>query len=203
MRWLRKRNKLQSKIRKWFLDFLQEEENQESNIEGFQKKGEIDHHDESYTKFLDVYAYNTEMNCALKFKLKQWFFAITMGILVAITLLFAVSMWGAFQIVKKVEDINSISLEAILGVVTIIAPSITSLIVAFVKIPEIIAQYLFNIEEESSMNSIIKNIQDYDKDRYNMDADVEGYRMRELEIKKTQPPKKDKEIEDPPERKAE
>lgn len=46
---------------------------------------------------------------------------------------------------------------------TIVFPAISSLIVAFIKIPQIIAQYLFNVEEDSYMNSIIKNIQDYDK----------------------------------------
>lgn len=56
---------------------------------------------------------------------------------------------------------------------TILVPSITSLIVAFVEIPKIIAQYLFNVQEDSFMDSVIKNIQDYDKAMYELEHRAE------------------------------
>ena len=66
-------------------------------------------------------------------------------------------------------------MEAILSLITVILPSISSLIVAFIKIPEIIARYLFNIKEDNYMNSVIKNIQDYDKSMFAME-----HRIKEL-----------------------
>ena len=69
---------------------------------------------------------------------------------------FKESLEYAFDFFGKVKDVNEISIEAILSVVTILVPAKTSLVVAFVEIPKIIAQYLFNVQEDNFMDSVIK-----------------------------------------------
>lgn len=120
-------------------------------------------HSKSYSDLLDVYVQSVQLNMRLKKWFKILFFAITMTILVAIVVIFALSLVYAC---KKYSKINNINIEAIASIVTIILPSICSLIIAFIKIPEIIAKYLFNIQEDKYMNSVIKNIQDYDKSMF-------------------------------------
>ena len=75
----------------------------------------------------------------------------------------------AFHSFDKFDNLNGVTMEAILSIVTIVIPAISSLIVAFIKIPEIIAQYLFNTKEDENMSLIIKNIQDYDTAMFEME----------------------------------
>lgn len=138
-------------------------------------------HSSSYTKILDQYVVSTKRNMTIKIYFKAIFFFITMGILVAIVYFFYTSLQYLFDNFNKFESLNDITFEAILSMITIILPAISSLIVAFVKIPEIIAQYLFNIEEDNSMNSVIKSIQDYDKEMFAMEHRVENILLQTKE----------------------
>lgn len=90
--------------------------------------------------------------------------AITL--IVIITKIFIQSTEYVFDLSKKLDKINDNKFEIILSVLTIILPAASSFVVAFLKIPEIIAKYLFNTEEERYMDSIIKNIQDYDREMF-------------------------------------
>lgn len=56
------------------------------------------------------------------------------------------------------------------------------MIVALLKIPEIIAEYLFNTEEDYFMNEIIRNIQEHDKAMYAMNHKADSF-MKENEMK--------------------
>ena len=134
-------------------------------LEGADKPHSIEvlKHSKNYSKLLNIYVESSHANSEMKKWFKILFFAITMGSMLAIVYFFWLSLNYAFNSFNKFENLNEISMEAILGVATIVFPAISSLIVAFIKIPQIIAQYLFNVEEDSYMNSIIKNIQDYDK----------------------------------------
>lgn len=134
-------------------------------LEGADKPHSIEvlKHSKNYSKLLNIYVESSYANSKMKKWFKILFFAITMGSMLAIVYFFWLSLNYAFNSFNKFENLNEISMEAILGVATIVFPAISSLIVAFIKIPQIIAQYLFNVEEDSYMNSIIKNIQDYDK----------------------------------------
>lgn len=97
---------------------------------------------------------------------KILFFIITMGTLIAIVIFFGLSLKYAASVFLRFENPNIINAETVLSVITILFPSFVSMIVAFIKIPEIIAKYLFNIQEDRYMNSVIKNIQDYDKNMF-------------------------------------
>ena len=89
-----------------------------------------------------------------------------MGTLIAIVIFFGLSLKYAASVFLRFENPNIINAETVLSVITILFPSFVSMIVAFIKIPEIIAKYLFNIQEDRYMNSVIKNIQDYDKNMF-------------------------------------
>ena len=90
-----------------------------------------------------------------------------MIILVSVLVFFHSSLNYVYKIIT-VNNISQLSMESVLSVATMIVPSICSLIVAFIKLPEIIAKYLFNKNEDNSMNSIITSIQVHDREVYKM-----------------------------------
>ena len=129
-------------------------------------------HSISYSDLLSTYVKMVKRNSYIKDTLKILFFFITIGSLVFIVYLFGETLKYAFNFFENQKDTNEISIETILSVVTIVIPAVSSLIVAFIKIPEIIAEYLFNIEEDNYMNSIIKNIQDHDQSMFAMEHKI-------------------------------
>lgn len=156
---------------------------------------EVLKHSKNYSKLLDIYVVSTKNNITMKNWFKILFFIITMGSMLAIVYLFYISLQYAFDNFGKFEDLNEVSIEAILSIATVILPAISSLIVAFIKIPEIIAHYLFNIEEDNYMNSVIKNIQDYDKAMFAMEHKIDELLMNN---KDQTPFSEDENIEESP-----
>lgn len=156
---------------------------------------EILKHSKNYSKLLDIYVNTTHFNIIMKISFKILFFFITMGSMLAMIYLFYISLQYAFNSFDKFDSLNDISVEAILSIITVVLPAISSLIVAFVKIPEIIAQYLFNVEEDNYMNSIIKNIQDYDKSMFAMEHKIDELLM---DNKDQEPSASDDGIDDSP-----
>lgn len=156
---------------------------------------EVLKHSKNYSKLLDIYVTSTKRNIIMKSWFKSLFFIITMGIMLIIVYLFYDSLQYAIDNFAKFKNLNEISIEAILSIITVILPVISSLIVAFIKIPEIIAQYLFNVEEDNYMNSVIKNIQDYDKAMFAMEHKIDEMLIKN---KDQEPSAADDEIEDPP-----
>ena len=86
-----------------------------------------------------------------------------------------------FSSTRNVADIiNTISNKKdsnnetiVIEMITVVVPPLLSLIVSFIKIPEIIAKYLFNIKEDAYMTSIIENLQNYDKSIYSIEKKIE------------------------------
>lgn len=130
---------------------------------------EILKHSKNYSKLLDIYVDSANQNITMKKWFKIIFFIVTMCSLISVVILFFLTLLYAFHSFDKFDNLNGITMEAILSIVTIVIPAISSLIVAFIKIPEIIAQYLFNTKEDENMNLIIKNIQDYDTAMFEME----------------------------------
>lgn len=122
-------------------------------------KDETIKHSESYSILINKYIENVEKNDILKRKLKERFFWVTMSILMALTAIFILAI-GALCIGVI---INKVTGKFIVSIITIIAPVLSSLLVALLKIPKIIAKYLFNKKEDKSMNKLIRDIQLYDK----------------------------------------
>lgn len=160
---------------KWIKDRFKQKELKTSEIldlTEFALSTEALKHSKSYSELLSTYVKATKRNSYIKDILKVLFFIITIGTLVAIVIIFYNTLNYSFDFFKATQNINEISLEAILSVVTVLLPAISSLIVAFIKIPEIIAKYLFNIKEDTYMNSIIKNIQDHDQSMFAMEHKI-------------------------------
>jgi len=146
---------------------------------------EVLKHSKNYSKLLDVYVDSVQKNVANKNNLKIKFFWIIMVILIIIVASFCWSLIYAHNILKQYENLNDITIQALLSVVTIIFPTISSLIVAFIKIPEIIAHYLFNIEEDNYINAIIKSIQDYDKEMFASEHKIDDTLMAHSKVNKS------------------
>lgn len=130
-------------------------------------------HSQSYSFLLDFYVWSAKISIIMKNVFKGVFFIIVMSILIGIVFIFWRIIKYVFTAYSSLKDINDISLETILSMMTLILPAISSLIVAFIKIPEVIARYLFNIQEDDNMNKIIKNIQNYDRDMFALENKVE------------------------------
>lgn len=92
-----------------------------------------------------------------------------MGILIVLTCVFRKTIIDMSSAVKTNKDIT---IKSLTSVITIIVPAISSLIVALIKIPQTIAQYLFDTEEDKFMNKIIENIQHYDISMYAMENKI-------------------------------
>ena len=162
------------------------------NLTEFALSTEALRHSKSYSELLSVYVRTTKRNSYIKDCLKILFFIITMGALIAMVYIFYDTLDYAFHFFEDASGNNEISLEAILSIVTVMLPAISSLIVPFIKIPEIIAKYLFNIQEDIYMNSIIKNIQDHDQSMFSMEHKIN------VTLAENKQESLDDEFEDPP-----
>jgi len=109
-------------------------------------------HNAHYDDLLGHYVKNIINTQKEKNLHKKVFFGIICGVLVAISLLFIIIM--ILCSVKVIED----------NILQIIVSSSLSFLATFIILPQIITNYLFNAEEEKNIASIIKNIQDYDKE---------------------------------------
>ena len=152
-------------------------------------------HSKNYSRLLDAYITATEDNMRMKMWLKAFFFLITVSSMLIIAIVFYKSINYVFRIVGSFHDLNNISIEAVLSLVTIILPSVSSLLVAFIKIPKIIAKYLFNADEDYYMSLILKNIQDYDRAVFAMEQEIEELLLKN---KDQEIAAADDEIEDSP-----
>lgn len=115
-----------------------------------------DSRSKKYTKLLKKYVKNTEESLALKLTLKKVFFYGISSILVVLIILFVVIVIVSALNYDKLSSKNNVAL--ILPLVS----SLSTTLVAICKLPEIIAHYLFNPEEEKSIIEIIGEMQEYD-----------------------------------------
>lgn len=149
-----------------------------------QKIGHLEAHDMSNTKILGLYVNSISISLWIKNILKVMFFGVIIFILCYALYFFKYALDFTTDLIMhtlKPEGNGQISYEIILSAVTVIVPAVTSLIVAFLKLPEIIAKYLFNVKEDKYMKSIIRNIQQYDRDMYALANKVESDLARTME----------------------
>lgn len=131
------------------------------------------HHTKSYSGILELYVERIRSGMRLKFVLKIFFFIITMGVLCTIVVVFCVCMFGVTDFVSEYGEDKEATVESILLVLSTAVPSVTSLVIAFIKLPEIIAQYLFDPKEDEYMTVVIKNTQDFDHKVLGMDVSTD------------------------------
>lgn len=112
-------------------------------------------HDNAYTSILNAYAENINETLRSKKRFKKTFFILSYTLLAGSFLSFFLLIM--YLIVKK-------PLTEVVEWCSVVVPALVSFLTVFIVIPKIIAEYLFNSEEEKYMSEIIKNLQDYDKE---------------------------------------
>ena len=108
-------------------------------------------HNSDYTKLLGCYVENLSKTLKAKYWFKIIFFGFIMFAIIIVLDIFMRSINYALQC----EEMSA-AIVAIIG-------GFVSLISATIALPSIIAQYLFNIDEEKDASEIIKNMQEFDK----------------------------------------
>lgn len=125
-------------------------------------QGTHDKYTDAYVNILETYRSQIDSSVTKKNALKEKFFISIKYVMYALTILFLVTIIGSFvlfyQMIKN--DYNSVSI--ITGAISAIISSFVTMVLSIFKLPEIIANYLFNKEEDNLMNDIIKNIQTYE-----------------------------------------
>lgn len=147
-----------------------------------ENNSEYKEHAKKYTDFLEEYKSYTKNSNNLKDKYKRIFFWIITVILCILVLLFFASVCIGFIGIVVIVILEKESVEVIAGIITTVASSFSAALVALFKLPKIIAEYLFNKEEEDSMVKIIEQIQQYDRNMYALEKDVERKLMENSEI---------------------
>ncbi len=116
----------------------------------------IDHSDE-YTKLLKSYVKNVETTLADK-RIHKWvFFVFSIIVLSAITVALGTVVYHIYT-----NSINNVDFIVDINIISLLTTVLISFLTTFIVIPNIITNYLFNIEEEKNMSTVIKNIQEYD-----------------------------------------
>ena len=121
----------------------------------------INANNKSFSNLLNTYVKNANRNLIAKLFFKIIFFATCVVILVGIFILLSKITWFCLN--------NEVSTETL--IVTMLN-TIVSFLSAFIVLPRVIAEYLYNSDEEKNMTELIKNIQERDKSiRENMKSE--------------------------------
>lgn len=131
-------------------------------------------HAQKYTDFLENYRRYTKESNELKNKYKKKFFWIIMIILASLVVTFITVVIVSVFIIP-----NKKSIEVIVVIITTVISSFSTVLVALFQLPKIIADYLFNKKENSSIAKIIEQIQQNDKDMYTLEKRVERKLMEQ------------------------
>ena len=150
------------------------------------ENNKYDEHTQKYTELLSAFITNAKGSNSVKNGLKISFFVFIVVIMIALIVLFFCSIFKAFGIIMHLNLNDVHNLESVIGSVVSIIPSLATILVSLIKLPEIIAKYLFNPQEDNNMLTIIEKIQKYDIEMYTLDKDIERIMMeRKLETGNT------------------
>jgi len=129
----------------------------------------------AYVDILNTYKTQIESSVTKKNELKQSFLELISVILLFVTILFIGSVILSFSVFIIMIKNNYESVAVIVGAVTGMITTLSTMILSIFKLPEIVANYLFNKEEDKQMIEIIKNIQAYE---------LQAVKLEKLEIMK-------------------
>lgn len=128
----------------------------------FEKKSAHNRYTDTYIEILSTYKDQLNKSFDQKIKLKEDFFHFIQFIMRVMVVVFAIVLIGSVILMSAMAFMNLISLQFIVGAATAIISSFVSLLLGIIKLPKIIAKYLFDKEENNLMEGIIKNIQIYE-----------------------------------------
>lgn len=127
----------------------------------------VDAHSEytqAYVGILNTYKDQIKDSINKKNDLKDKFFRVIRVVMIVLMILFVVSIIISFIVFYVMIKEQYQSVAVITGAITAMLSSFATMIISLYKLPQIIADYLFNKEEDNLMNEIIKNIQQYEID---------------------------------------
>lgn len=131
-------------------------------------------HTKKYTEFLEIFVKTLRRSSILKFWLKLLFFIIIVSIMIGMYNLFSNSLDNTFNIIKVLNATNNDSIENIISAIVPVITSFSTMMVSLIKLPEIIAHYLFNTEEDKNMAEIIGKIQNYDVQMFSLEQQIKS-----------------------------
>lgn len=128
----------------------------------FENKSAHNRSTDTYIEILNTYKDQLNKSFDQKIKLKKDFFHFIQFVMRVMVVVFAIVLIGSVILMSAMAFMNLISLQFIVGAATAIISSFVSLLLGIIKLPKIIAKYLFDKEENNLMEGIIKNIQIYE-----------------------------------------
>ena len=137
------------------------------------KKSTHDQYTEAYVGILNAYKDQLAQSVEKKNELKQHFFNSIKRLMYIMAVTFGMVVVLSLVVMAMMARFNSSSAEILAGAIVSIISSFVTMVLGIYKLPQIIADYLFNKEEDKQMKEIIVNIQ-----KYELDAD-RAEKMRE------------------------
>lgn len=112
-------------------------------------------HNEEFSDLLLSYVNNYKASSSLRLISRKVMFLVSIVVMVLVTLtVIVVVIWSCAYVVNSCGDV--------VAVVPTVVGAVVSLVSVFMVIPQIIANYLYNAEEEKYLSEIIGKIQEYD-----------------------------------------
>lgn len=121
-----------------------------------------DQYTEAYVGILNAYREQLSQSVQKKNDLKEEFFKAIRFIMFGLGVVFAIAVLFALAIMALMVIKNYSSAAALAGSMVSLISSFVTMVLAIYKLPKIIADYLFNKEEDQLMNGIMQNIQKYE-----------------------------------------
>lgn len=127
-----------------------------------QKKSTHDQYTEAYVGILSAYKEQLSKSVKKKNALKKNFFDLIKWIMGTMVIVFGMVIILSLVLMGIMVIYKSNSTQVIVGAIVSIISSFVTLVLGVCKLPKIIAEYLFNKEEDQLMKEIIENIQKYE-----------------------------------------
>lgn len=121
-----------------------------------------DQYTKVYVDILEQYKELINASVSNKNHLKENFFAVMIIIIVLTLVVFSCCLFYALGVFDRMILLRSDAVAPVTGAIVSVISSFVTMLLAIIKLPKIIARYLFNKKEDKLMNEIIKNIQKYE-----------------------------------------
>ena len=117
---------------------------------------------EAYVNLLSTYSEHFKQASQRKNELKDKFFDFIKCIMNWLVWIFAGVIVLTLVLLSIMAGKSTSSIEIVVGAIVSVISSFVTMVLAIFKLPKIIADYLFNKQEDEMMKSIIENIQNYE-----------------------------------------
>lgn len=147
-------------------------------------QGTHDKYTEAYINILNTYKEQISSSVTKKNELKERFFKTIKIIMYWLAGIFACTLCFSLLLFGIMIYKNYSSAAIITGAITTIFSSFTTMVLSIFKLPKIIADYLFNKEEDKLMSEIIQNIQKYEIDAVKYELESIKLKLEKIKLEK-------------------